>query len=64
MNSKLLTTMFTSVSEIERDFLKSRVKEGLIATKARGVKLGRKFGPAKLKLDPHKKGKTLLLNSF
>ncbi len=54
MNSKLLTTMFGIVSEIERDLLKSRVKEGLDAAKARGVKLGRKPGPAKSKLDPHK----------
>jgi len=54
MSSKLLTTMFGIVSEIERDLLKSRVKEGLIAAKARGVKLGRKPGPAKSKLDPHK----------
>ena len=54
MNSKLLTTMFGIVSEIERDLLKSRVKEGLESAKARGVKLGRKPGPAKSKLDPHK----------
>ncbi len=54
MNSKLLTTMFGIVSEIERDLLKSRVKEGLALAKARGVQLGRKPGPAKSKLDPHK----------
>ena len=54
MNSKLLTTMFGIVSEIERDLLKSRVKEGLDAAKSRGVKLGRKPGPAKSKLDPHR----------
>ena len=54
MSSKLLTTMFGIVSEIERDLLKSRVKEGLDAAKARGIKLGRKPGPAKSKLDPHK----------
>ena len=54
MSSKLLTTMFGIVSEIERDLLKSRVKEGLDAAKARGVKLGRKPGPAKSKLDPQK----------
>lgn len=54
MNSKLLTTMFGIVSEIERDLLKSRVKEGLALAKARGVKLGRRPGLAKSKLDPHK----------
>ncbi len=43
--------MFDIVSEIKRDLLKSRVKEGLDAAKARGVKLGRKPGPAKSKLD-------------
>ena len=54
MSSKLLTTMFGIVSEIERDLLKSRVKEGLENAKVRGVKLGRKPGPAKSKLDPQK----------
>jgi len=54
MNSKLLTTTFGIVSEIERDLLKSRVKEGLDAAKSRGVKLGRKPGPAKSKLDPYR----------
>lgn len=54
INSKLLTTMLGIVSEIERDLLKSRVKEGLEAAKVRGVKLGRRPGPAKSKLDPHK----------
>jgi len=54
MNSKLLTTMFGIVSEIERDILKSRVKEGLDAARARGVQLGRKPGPATSKLDIHK----------
>jgi len=34
--------------------IKSCVKEGLNAAKARGVKLGRKLGPTKSKLDPHK----------
>jgi len=54
ISSKLLTTMFGIVSEIERDLLKSRVKEGLASAKARGVKLGRKKGISKSKLDPHK----------
>ncbi len=54
MNSKLLITMFGIVSKIERDLLKSRIKEGLESAKARGVKLVRKPGPAKSKLDPKK----------
>jgi len=54
VNSKLLTTVFGIVTEIERDLLKSRVKEGLETAKARGVKLGRKKGISKSKLDPHK----------
>jgi len=54
VNSKLLTTVFGIVTEIERDLLKSRVKEGLEAAKARGVKLGRKKGISKSKLDPYK----------
>lgn len=54
MSSKLLTTMFGIVSEIERDLLRSRVKEGLEAAKARGVKLGRRPGTGKSKLDEHK----------
>ena len=39
---------------IAPDLLKSRVKEGLESAKARGVKLGRKPGIAKSKLDQHK----------
>jgi len=54
MSSKLLITVFGIVAEIERDLLKSCVKEGLDAAKAIGVKLGRKPGPGKSKLDPHR----------
>lgn len=54
VNSKLITTVFGIVTEIERDLLKSRVKEGLETARARGVKLGRKRGISKSKLDPYK----------
>jgi len=55
VHSKLLTTVFGIVTEIERDLLRSRVKEGLDAAKVRGVKLGRKKGISKSKLDPYTK---------
>ena len=45
---------------IQRDLLKSRVKEGLDAAKVRGVKLGCKPGPAKSKLDPQKEYSRIL----
>lgn len=45
MESKIVLTMFAMISEIERDLISQRTKEGLRARKAAGVKLGRPKGP-------------------
>ncbi len=54
MESKIVLTMFAMISEIERDLISERTKEGLRARKAAGVKLGRPKGPGKSKLDKYK----------
>jgi DNA invertase Pin-like site-specific DNA recombinase len=46
--------VFSMASEIERDLISARTKEGLRVIKASGIKLGRPKGPGKSKLDPHK----------
>ena len=51
MQSKILSTMFALISEIERDLISERTKEALKARKAAGVILGRPKGPGKSKLD-------------
>ena len=54
MESKIVLTMLAMVSEIERDLISERTKEGLRARVAAGVKLGRPKGPGKSKLDKYK----------
>ena len=54
MESKIVLTMLAMISEIERDLISERTKEGLRARTAAGVKLGRPKGPGKSKLDQHK----------
>lgn len=54
MESKTVLTMLAMFSEIERDLISERTKEGLRARKAAGVKLGRPKGPGKSKLDPYR----------
>lgn len=54
MESKIVLTMFAMISEIERDLISQRTKEGLRARKAAGVVLGRPKGPGKSKLDKHR----------
>lgn len=62
INSKIMITMLSLVSEIERDLIKNRVKEGLDNAKRNGVKLGRKHGIYKSKLDSYKSNIVELLN--
>ena len=47
----MLATMLASVAEFERDLLRERVRSGLDAARAPGVKLGRPFG-TRVKSDP------------
>ena len=54
IESKVFMTFMALFSEIERDFISARTKEGLKARKAAGVKLGRRRGPGKSKLDQYR----------
>lgn len=54
MQSKIVSTMFAMLSEIERDLISERTKEALKAKKALGIKLGRPKGPGKSSLDQYK----------
>src|SRR5262245_5546636 len=61
-NGKLMRTIMAGIAEFERDQIRERVKSGLAAAQARGVKLGRQPGQrpsekkAKRVLDLHKDG--------
>jgi len=50
-HGRMLATMLACVAEFERDLLRERVRSGLAAARARGVKLGRPFG-TRVKSDP------------
>jgi DNA invertase Pin-like site-specific DNA recombinase len=54
MESKIVLTMLAMMSEIERDLISERTKEGLRAARAKGRQLGRPKGPGKSKLDGYK----------
>jgi putative DNA-invertase from lambdoid prophage Rac len=59
---KLMRTIMAGLAEFERDLIRDRVKSGLAAARARGVKLGRQHGQrpsdkkAKRVLAMHKEG--------
>ena len=61
-SGKLMRTIMAGLAEFERDLIRERVKSGLAAAKARGVKLGRQVGQrpsdkkAKRVLTLHKEG--------
>ena len=63
MESKIVLNVLAMVSEIERDLISERTKEGLRARVAAGVKLGRPKGPGKSKLDKHRAEIISLLNN-
>ena len=63
IESKVFLTMMALFSEIERDLISARTKEGLRARKAAGVKLGRPKGPGKSKLDQYRPEIEALLKS-
>lgn len=52
IQSKVMSTMLALFSDIERDLISARTKEGLAAARAKGRQLGRPKGPGKSKLDP------------
>jgi DNA invertase Pin-like site-specific DNA recombinase len=43
-SGNLMRTIMTGLAEFERDLIRDRVKSGLAAARARGVKLGRQVG--------------------
>jgi len=54
MSSKIIVTMFSLLSELERDLISLRTKEALAAKKSQGIKLGKPKGTIqKSKFDPH-----------
>jgi len=53
IQSKIMVTIMAMMAEIERDLISERTKEALAARRAAGVKLGRRPGPGKSKLDDH-----------
>jgi DNA invertase Pin-like site-specific DNA recombinase len=63
IQSKLLLMFFAMISEIERDLISLRTKEGLAARKAAGVILGRPRGPGKSKLDKYREEIEALLKT-
>ena len=63
IQSKIIAMVFAMAAEIERELISQRTIEGLKAAKARGVKLGRKPGPGKSKLDPHREEIEALLKN-
>jgi len=54
MQSKIMRTLLGLFSEIERDLIIARTKEGLEAARAKGIVLGRPKGIGKSRLDKYK----------
>lgn len=54
LQSKIVAMAFSMAAEIERDLISQRTKEGLLARKQVGVRLGRPRGVGKSKLDPYR----------
>jgi DNA invertase Pin-like site-specific DNA recombinase len=53
MESKVMLAILGLVAEVERDLISMRTKEALAARRAAGVKLGRRKGPGKSRLDQY-----------
>ena len=51
-SGKLMRTIMAGLAEFERDLIRERVKSGLAAAQARGVKLGRQPGQIVSALEP------------
>lgn len=51
IQSKVMAMVFSIASEIERDLIAARTREGLRAAREKGVRLGRPKGAGKSKLD-------------
>lgn len=53
IQSKIISSVLAMMAEVERDLISERTKEALASKKAAGIKLGRRPGPGKSKLDEH-----------
>lgn len=63
MQSKVMRTMLALFSEIERDLISARTREGLHAAREQGKILGRPKGIGKSKLDKHREEIIALLQN-
>ena len=54
VQAKMMSTMLALFSDLEREYISMRTKEGLAAARRKGKQLGRPKGPGKSKLDPHR----------
>ncbi len=53
IQSKIISSVLAMMAEVERDLISERTREALAAKRAAGVKLGRRPGPGKSKLDAY-----------
>lgn len=61
ITNKILITIFSMLSELERDFISERTKEGLRARVAKGIKLGKPKGVIQASMYDKDKDKILHL---
>ena len=54
IQSKVVAMAFSMAADIGRDLISQRTKEALVAKKKQGVRLGRKPGTGKSKLDKYR----------
>ncbi|MFO7739824.1 MAG: recombinase family protein [Desulfatiglandaceae bacterium] len=54
MTAKVMSTVLSLVSELERDFISQRTKEGLRQARLNGKRIGRPRGPGKSRLDKYR----------
>lgn len=64
MQNKVMLTMFSLMSELERDFISARTKESLKARKDRGMKLGKPKGVIQASMYDKDKDKILELTKL
>jgi len=64
ITNKILTTIFSMLAELERDFISERTKEGLRARVAKGIKLGKPKGVIQASMYDKDKDKILHLHQL
>lgn len=64
MQNKVMLTMFSLMSELERDFISARTKEALKARKDRGMKLGKPKGVVQASMYDKDRDKILELTKL